>query len=287
VISSVSGPRAPVAGAGRSAKIRNRWFSSRRVIRECEMKVDRLHVLATVAGLIALGSCVGSAIGAPEDGSTPGAVPAAASEDSLVAGGFAASNSGPGKVLEISPAGGGSPGGEASLQAALAAVEDGDGVPSAVGSISEYMRQGENALLFPAERHGVEVLGIEAADGVDRVEGQELRGAEVLSVRPDSPAARAGLQSRRSAVATFLKTATFVGTLAFPPVGLLYDFVSDRGIGDRHDLIVGVDGERVYSAGELDYLLGRVREGEFVYLSVFRSGERLQIPVRTDAAAIR
>jgi S1-C subfamily serine protease len=76
-----------------------------------------------------------------------------------------------------------------------------------------------------------------------------------------------------------LKTVTLVGTLVFLPVAAIYHWVLDTGAGDRHDLIIGVDGERVHDVNDLENALGKVKEDDIVYLNVLRAGKQLLVPV--------
>ena len=167
----------------------------------------------------------------------------------------------------------------ASPEASLAsggAGSFGASLPPDVLSMREYLR---DRPALESGREALNPLGIEVEDGSNRFEGQNVRGVEVLKVHPFSPAARAGLKSRRAAVNTLLETVTFVGALAFVPMGLAFQYVEDRGIGDQHDLIIGVDGERVRDVFELENALVSVKVGDVIYLSVLRGDDRLQIPI--------
>ena len=149
-----------------------------------------------------------------------------------------------------------------------------------VRPLSEYLRglpTGREEM--PTEREDMDRLGIEVEDTVDRFEGNEVFGVEVLNVRPSSPGALAGLRNRKAAVNEVLKTVTLVGSLVFLPVAAIYHWVSDTGAGDRHDLIIGVDGERVHDVNDLENALGKVKEDDIVYLNVLRAGKQLLVPV--------
>jgi S1-C subfamily serine protease len=135
--------------------------------------------------------------------------------------------------------------------------------------MSEYLRQA------PANRQDLDLLGIQVDDGMDRFEGQDVFGAEILNVRPSSPGARAGLQSRRAAINTVLQVVTMAGTVVFPAVAVAYVVVSEIGVGDWHDLIIGMDGERVHGVSDLESALEQVKEGDTFYLTVLRSGRRV------------
>jgi S1-C subfamily serine protease len=142
--------------------------------------------------------------------------------------------------------------------------------------LSEYLWD------VPTKREDVDRLGIEVEDAIDRFEGHDVFGVEVLNVRQSSPGALAGLRSRKAVVSTVLKTITLVGTLVFVPTRFIYDWVSETGAGDWHDLIIGVDGERVQYVSELENALGQVKEGDIVYLTLLRSGKRVQVPVSLE-----
>jgi hypothetical protein len=152
-----------------------------------------------------------------------------------------------------------------------------------VGSRSEYLR-GASA---EREDMDLQLLGIEAEDGSDRFEGQDVYGAEILKVRPSSPGALAGLQSRRAAINTVLRVVTLAGTLAFPPVGIACVVVLETGVGDWHDLIIGVDGERVEDVSDLETALEQAKAGDVVYLTVLREDKRLQVPVTLAGVGIK
>lgn len=147
--------------------------------------------------------------------------------------------------------------------------------------LREYVRETPTT---PTDEQAFDLFGIQVEDVVDRFVGQDVWGVEVLNVRPSSPGALAGLQSRRAGLHNFLETLTFAGMLAFPPIGVGYMLISDGAIGDWHDLIIGVDGARVHDVSELESALERAKEGDIVYLSVLRAGKRLQIPVSLETA---
>lgn len=157
----------------------------------------------------------------------------------------------------------------------------------AVGSLRDYLQKRpkpQTIPLMPGEKKSLDLLGIEVKDAVDRLDGQEVWGVEVLSVQPSGPAALAGVENRRAAGNLVLKSVLFVGMLAVPPVGAGYYFVSDNGIGDHHDLIIGIDAERVHDVDELEVKLQYVHDGDTVYLTVVRAGQRMQVPVSLESA---
>jgi hypothetical protein len=162
-----------------------------------------------------------------------------------------------------------------------------DSRPQGVRPLSEFLHLRRQRLRplseylwdIPTKRVEVDRLGIEVEDTIDRFEGRDVFGVEILNVRQSSPAALAGLRSKKAAVSMVLKTITLVGTLVFVPTRFIYDWVSETGAGDWHDLIIGVDGERVQYVSQLENALGQVKEGDIVYLTLLRSGKRVQVPV--------
>jgi S1-C subfamily serine protease len=157
-------------------------------------------------------------------------------------------------------------------------------LPSDIGSLREYIEGVPVSPLSPTEAKNLDLLGIEVKDGANWLAGRNVWGAEVLNVRPLSPCAIAGIESRRATIGIALKTVTFVGALVIPFAGIGYQFISDRGIGDRHDLIIGVDGTRIHDVDELNVALLRMHAGDVIYLNILRAAERFQIPVSLQTA---
>jgi len=217
--------------------------------------------------------------GVPGTGST-----VATAEDASDANSMLGAASRPQKARERAPAGNEL----ANKVSDVSSLEDSR--PQGVMPLSEFLRLRRQRLRplseylwdVPTKREDVDRLGIEVEDAIDRFEGHDVFGVEVLNVRQSSPAALAGLRSRKAAVSMVLKTITLVGTLAFVPTRFIYDWVSETGAGDWHDLIIGVDGERVQYVSELENALGQVEEGDIVYLTLLRSGKRVQVPVSLE-----
>jgi PDZ domain len=147
-----------------------------------------------------------------------------------------------------------------------------------IGTMREYLRR------TPGRRHNLDLLGIEVDDDMDRFEGKHISGAEVINVEPSGPGALAGLRSQGVAINTPLRAITVVGTLALPPIAIAYVLIWEKGVGDWHDLIIGVDGERVRRVSDLENALEQMKEGDIVYLTLLRSGKRVQVPVSLRAS---
>jgi len=149
----------------------------------------------------------------------------------------------------------------------------------ALGSVKEYVgghsdSAGENEDQVPA-------LGIEVTNGESKLtRGPSVIGIKVISVDPGGPAAIAGLQSERMVVRTALTAALAVGGLFVPPAMVVAILVSQSDVGESHDLIIAVDGERTRNIVDLQDALSRADDGEIVYLVVVRAGRRQYVAVR-------
>ena len=56
--------------------------------------------------------------------------------------------------------------------------------------------------------------------------------------------------------------------------------ISQNDVGESHDLIIAVDGERTRNIVDLQDALSRANDGEIVYLVVVRAGRRQCVAVR-------
>jgi hypothetical protein len=100
--------------------------------------------------------------------------------------------------------------------------------------------------------------------------GMEEHGFEVVSVYPNSPAARAGLVGRtESTPAGDLKA---LGSVLLGPVALItFPLLRASGaLGTPGDLIVAVDDVRVRSKEEILHALGHLKPGDTTYITVIR-----------------
>jgi S1-C subfamily serine protease len=149
----------------------------------------------------------------------------------------------------------------------------------ALGSVKDYVISdpyvvGENEDQVPA-------LRIEVANGESKLtRGPSVTGIKVISVDQDGPAAIAGLQSERMIARTALTAALAVGGMVFPPAMFVAILVSQGDVGESHDLIIAVDGERTRNIIDLQDALDRAHDGEIVYLVVVRAGHRQCVAVR-------
>ena len=149
----------------------------------------------------------------------------------------------------------------------------------ALGSVKDYVigdpyAVGENEDQVPA-------LRIEVANGESKLtRGPSVTGIKVISVDPDGPAAIAGLQSERMIARTALTAALAVGGVVFPPAMFVAILAQQSDVGESHDLIIAVDGERTRNIADLQDALSREDGGEIVYLVVVRAGRRECVSAR-------
>src|SRR5215469_97660 len=108
-------------------------------------------------------------------------------------------------------------------------------------------------------------LGIRIAETSECFLGNEEHALEVLSVRPGSPAAKAGL----NATAGFSAPGSIVAAI-LTPVGLAAHALLHRAgmPGYSHDLIVGVNDHRVHNKAELDRELNKLKPGDSAYINI-------------------
>jgi hypothetical protein len=71
---------------------------------------------------------------------------------------------------------------------------------------------------------------------------------------------------------TALTAALAMGGMVFPPAMFMAILVSQGDVGESHDLIIAVDGERTRNIADLQDALSREDGGEVVYLVVIRAG---------------
>lgn len=130
-------------------------------------------------------------------------------------------------------------------------------------------------------------LGISVEYSTHCYLGMEEHGFEVMTVYPDSPAARAGLQARTSS--TPMGDLGALGSILFLPVSVITMPLLRRSgaLGEFGDLIVAVDDQRVRSKGELLTALGHLKPGDTTYFTIVRplpggSHRTMRIAVHID-----
>jgi PDZ domain-containing protein len=99
--------------------------------------------------------------------------------------------------------------------------------------------------------------------------GAEEHGLEVTSIDRNSPAERAGLK-QTGTKGGMLAAAETASALMGPLQLLTNHFIEQAAEGDRGDLIVAVDDQRVRSQADFNDAMARARPGDTMYLTVVR-----------------
>jgi C-terminal processing protease CtpA/Prc len=134
---------------------------------------------------------------------------------------------------------------------------------------------------FLSETSETSPIGVELREDICKLNnGAKAEGLAVLSVRKDSPAAKAGLQSAHNTTHQVLEGASVIAALVFPPAIMATAIIDETRVGESYDVIIGVDGKRVSNVLEFEDQIRDLKGGDVVYLTVVRKGSRLQIPVQ-------
>lgn len=151
-------------------------------------------------------------------------------------------------------------------------------LPPGVGSLHDFMVNG-------SEDENSTPLGLAIRQDRRRLKsGDEVLGLLVVSVAKDGPAAKAGLKGYSHTARSAAEAAAMVAAFAvMPPLVVVVPMLESSRIGDKYDLIIGVDGCRVTDPLTFEDSLRDLRAGEIVYLTIVRNGERRQVPVLVTA----
>ncbi len=143
-------------------------------------------------------------------------------------------------------------------------------VPPHVYSLQDFINQGMDE----------SPLGVELREDCSKLESNEqVCGLAVLEVRKGSPAANAGIKPYTALAHDLLDGATVAAALVFPPAIIAVAVIDESSIGEAFDLVIGVDGRRVRHILDFEDLTTNVRPGDILYVTIVRSGKRLQLPV--------
>jgi hypothetical protein len=151
-----------------------------------------------------------------------------------------------------------------------------------LGSTRDYVQSDPRSHVQsdPADPYESPLLGIAVQSRTVGLEhGRFVSGVEILTVIPGSPGGAAGLQG--SSPGVFRMTALFIGMLAgaalFPPAMMAVMALSK--IGELHETIIAVDGERTRDVTDFEEAIEKADAGQVVYLTVVSGGRREQIRV--------
>jgi hypothetical protein len=139
-------------------------------------------------------------------------------------------------------------------------------------SINRDFRPGEQDLNPNRGGHvgnGTSCLGIQVKYTNYCFKGAEEHGLEVISIDKNSPAERAGMKATGDK-GGMLAAAETASALLGPLQLLTNHFVEKAAEGDRGDLIVAVDDQRVRSQADFDDAMAKARPGDTMYLTVVR-----------------
>ena len=158
-----------------------------------------------------------------------------------------------------------------------AAATDATDGQANVGSLKDYV--GGDSAQGPVE---VAQLGLLVYDAKAKLEdGREIAGVAVADVVPEGAAARAGIHSTGPGTATVAVVlgASIAAAVFFPPAVIGIALVAHMAAAKPHEVIIGVDGNRVRNTLELTQALANFKTGDVAYLAMVYKGYRVQLPV--------
>jgi PDZ domain-containing protein len=122
----------------------------------------------------------------------------------------------------------------------------------------------------PDDEHHRPYLGLDLEYTTQCFLGMEEHGFEVVSVYPDSPAARAGLVARTGS--TPVGDLKALGSVLLLPIApITFPMLRKSGeLGTPGDLIVAVDDMRVRTRSEWYSALGHIKAGDTAYITIIR-----------------
>jgi S1-C subfamily serine protease len=138
-------------------------------------------------------------------------------------------------------------------------------------SLDEYIHSG-----------AIEVspLGLQLREDERKLKsGVSAKGLLIVGIAKGSPGENAGLRAVQQVPQQVLAGIAVAGSMAFPPAIILVPLVASLPIGRDGDFIIAVDGTRVRSVLDFDDDIRDVQPGEIVYLTIVRSGSRMQVQV--------
>jgi S1-C subfamily serine protease len=83
-----------------------------------------------------------------------------------------------------------------------------------------------------------------------------------------------------------LTVGILAGAIFSPPAMLGMIALEQSGVGQSHELIIAVDGQRTRNVTDFEEAIGKAEAGEFVYLTVVSHGQREQLRVELPVACL-
>jgi hypothetical protein len=162
------------------------------------------------------------------------------------------------------------------------------GTENGTGDIESNQNGNGNRNGYRNQPHARPYLGITVQYVTKCYMGGEEHGLEVLTVDPNSPAARAGLQAQSGMTAVGAALSTLSGIVPGGSILASKALATSGAMGQGGDLIVAVDDKRVRNQGDLENAMARLRPGDTMYLTVIRpNGTDEHAPHATLKIAVR
>jgi hypothetical protein len=143
------------------------------------------------------------------------------------------------------------------------------GTENGTGDIDSN-QNGEGNRGYRNQPHARPYLGITVQYVSKCYQGGEEHGLEVLTIDPNSPAAKAGLQAQSGMSGIGAAVRTLTGILPGGSIFADKALSTSGAMGQGGDLIVAVDDQRVRDQSDLENAMSRLKPGDTMYLTVIR-----------------
>jgi len=144
------------------------------------------------------------------------------------------------------------------------------GTENGTGDLDSNQNGNGNGHGYRNQPHARPYLGITVTYVSKCYNGGEEHGLEVLTIDPNSPAARAGLQARSGMTAIGAAVSTLSGILPGGSILTSKALATSGAMGQGGDMIVAVDGNRVRDQSDLESAMSQLKPGDTMYLTVIR-----------------
>jgi hypothetical protein len=144
------------------------------------------------------------------------------------------------------------------------------GTENGTGDLDSNQDGNGNGHGYHNQPHARPYLGITVQYVTKCYNGGEEHGLEVLTIDPNSPAAKAGVQARSGMTAIGAAVSTLTGILPGGSILSSKALATSGAMGQGGDLIIAVDGNRVRDQSDLESAMSRLKPGDTMYLTVIR-----------------